>query len=77
VVLPRRGRVARPRRGRVARPWNRRTRAQRLGIVLLVLVSQVVVWVFTASWPIRIVAALAAVLVTPALVTLSLDRSSR
>jgi hypothetical protein len=72
-----RARPTLPRRGRVARLWTRRTRRQRLGVVVVVVLSQVLVWVFVASWSVRILALLVAIIGTPAVVTLALDRGNR
>jgi Flp pilus assembly protein TadB len=57
--------------------YSRRTRAQR-GIVAAVLLAVfVLVWVNTTTWGPRVAALLAAALITPAALTLFLDRSSR
>ena len=57
--------------------YSRRTRTQR-GVVLAVLLAVfVLVWANTSTWGPRIAALLAAILVTPAVVTLFLDRSTR
>lgn len=57
--------------------WNRRTRTQRGTTIAVLLAVLVMVWFGTGSWPVRIAFLLAAVIVTPAVVTLFLDRSSR
>lgn len=57
--------------------WSRRTRAQRGTVAAALLAVVVVVWLVTGSWPVRIAFVLAAVVVTPAAVTLFLDRSTR
>ncbi|HEX5493165.1 MAG TPA: hypothetical protein VFX70_01145 [Mycobacteriales bacterium] len=78
-----RRRIRRRRAVRTALPWlpgqrwNRRTQAQRGVIVAVLLAALVVVWIGTGSWPLRIAFLLIAVIVTPAVVTLFLDRSSR
>jgi len=64
-------------------PWSpgqrrsRRTRAQRGSTAVVVLAVMVLVWMSTDSWSVRIVLLLAAMVVTPAAVTLFLDRSNR
>jgi uncharacterized protein (UPF0548 family) len=57
--------------------WSRRTRAQRAAIVGVLLGIAVLTVLVTPSWSIRIAVALAALVATPALVTLFLDRSTR
>jgi hypothetical protein len=44
---------------------------------VVVLAVMVLVWMSTDSWSVRIVLLLAAMVVTPAAVTLFLDRSNR
>ena len=71
------------RAGRAVLPWSpgqrysRRTRTQRGTVVAVMIAVAVLVWVNTHSWGPRIAALLAAVLITPAVLTLFLDRSSR
>jgi hypothetical protein len=57
--------------------YSRRTRFQRSTVAAVLLAVFVLVWVNTTTWGPRIAAVLAAVLITPAVVTLFLDRSSR
>jgi hypothetical protein len=57
--------------------YSRRTRTQRGTVVAVLLAVLVLVWLNTHSWGPRIAALLVAILVTPAAVTLFLDRSSR
>lgn len=57
--------------------WNRRTRAQRATTGAVLVAVLVMVWFGIGSWPVRIAFLLAAVVVTPAVVTLFLDRSKR
>jgi hypothetical protein len=57
--------------------WSRRTRTQRATVALIVLGVLVVTWLVTPSWNIRVAMLLVALVATPALVTLVLDRSSR
>lgn len=57
--------------------WSRRTRAQRAVVLALLLGVFVVTWMITPSWSIRLAVLLVALLATPALVTMVLDRSSR
>src|SRR5262245_49806955 len=57
--------------------YSRRTRAQRGTVAAVLLAVLVLVWVNTTTWGPRVAALLAALLITPALVTLFLDRSSR
>jgi Flp pilus assembly protein TadB len=52
----------------------RRRRTQNGVIVCLVLASQLVVWLLTPDWWLRVAAALLAVIATPVLVTVALDR---
>ena len=65
-VLPRR-----------ARRWSRRTRNQRATVVLLLLAVGVFTFLLVDSWSLRIPILLVALLATPALVTMALDRSTR
>ena len=57
--------------------YSRRTRTQRGTVAAVLLVVLVLVWVNTTTWGPRIAAVLAAALITPALLTLLMDRSSR
>ena len=57
--------------------WSRRTRAQRAAVAGTLLAVLVVTWLATPSWEVRVAVCLAALVATPALVTLFLDRSSR
>jgi hypothetical protein len=57
--------------------YSRRTRSQWGTVAAVLIAVGVVVWVNTDSWGPRIAAMLAAILITPALLTLILDRSSR
>ncbi|MBI3685731.1 MAG: hypothetical protein HY241_00070 [Actinobacteria bacterium] len=57
--------------------WSRRTRGQRGMIAAVLAAVAVLVWSATDSWGPRIAVLLAATVVTPAVVTLFLDRSSR
>jgi Flp pilus assembly protein TadB len=57
--------------------WSRRTRAQRASVAGAVLGVLLVTALVTSSWTAVVAVGLAALLVTPALVTLFLDRSSR
>jgi hypothetical protein len=71
------------RAGRSVLPWSpgqrysRRTRTQRGTVAAVLIAVSVLVWVNTDSWGPRIAALLAAILITPAILTLFLDRSSR
>ena len=56
--------------------WSRRTRAQRGTIGAALLSVLVLTYLIVPSWNVRIAVVLAALLVTPALVTLVLDRST-
>jgi Flp pilus assembly protein TadB len=66
-----------PRRGRVGRIATRRSRAQRTVIAVVVALVLGLVWYFVDAWPLRIGAAVLCLLALPALVTLTLDRSTR
>jgi hypothetical protein len=55
--------------------YSRRTRTQRGTVVAVLIAVFVLVWVNTSSWGPRVAALLAAVLITPAILTLLLDRS--
>jgi hypothetical protein len=57
--------------------WSRRTRTQRAAVAGILIGLMIVTWLVTPSWSIRIAVVLVAVVATPALVTLFLDRSSR
>jgi hypothetical protein len=57
--------------------WSRRTRMQRATVAGVLLGVFVLTWLLTPSWSVRFAVLLVAVLATPALVTLFLDRSSR
>jgi Flp pilus assembly protein TadB len=63
-----------PRRGR---RWSRRTRNQRATIILLLLAVGVFTFLLIDAWPMRIAILLVALVATPALVTMALDRSTR
>jgi hypothetical protein len=52
----------------------RRRRAQNGVILCLILASQMVVWLLTDDWRLRVTAALLAVIATPVFVTVVLDR---
>jgi Flp pilus assembly protein TadB len=56
--------------------WSRRTRSQRLAVFGVLLGVGVFAWLITPSWDIRIAIWLTALLATPALVTMALDRST-
>jgi hypothetical protein len=68
---------------RSALPWlpgqrfSRRTRTQRAAVVGILGAVLVLTWILTPSWNIRIAMLLVALVATPALVTLVLDRSTR
>jgi len=66
TVLPRRG-----------RRWSRRTRAQRATVVLALAGVGLFTYLLVDSWSVRVAVVLAALLATPALVTMALDRSTR
>jgi hypothetical protein len=56
--------------------WSRRTRAQRAAVGGILLGIGLLSWLLTPSWDIRIAIWLTALLATPALVTMALDRST-
>jgi Flp pilus assembly protein TadB len=56
--------------------WSRRTRGQRYAVFGALLGVGVFAWLITPSWDIRIAVWLTALLATPALVTMALDRST-
>jgi hypothetical protein len=68
---------------RGALPWlpgqrySRRTRAQRATIAAALLAVLGGAWLITSSWTVVVAVGLAALVATPALVTLFLDRGSR
>jgi len=62
-----------PRRQR----WSRRTRRQRATTVLVLLAVGVLTFLLVDDWSVRIAVALVALLATPAVVTMILDRSTR
>jgi hypothetical protein len=66
-----------PRRGRVGRIAGRRSRAQMAGVFLVLMTTSLLVWYFVESWPVRIAMAILSLVAVPALVTLTLDRSTR
>jgi hypothetical protein len=57
--------------------WSRRTRTQRAMVAGILIGVLVLTWLFTPSWNLRIATFLVALVATPALVTLFLDRSTR
>jgi Flp pilus assembly protein TadB len=57
--------------------YTRRTRTQRGTVAVVLLGVFVLVWMNTTTWGPRIAALLAAALITPALLTILMDRSSR
>jgi hypothetical protein len=59
------------------RRWSRRTREQRAITVVVLLVIAIAAYVLLDSWPPRIGVVLLALLATPAVVTMILDRSTR
>jgi multisubunit Na+/H+ antiporter MnhG subunit len=65
-VLPRR-----------ARRWSRRTRQQRATILLVLLAVGLFTYLLVDQWTVRIAVLLVALVATPALVTMALDRSTR
>jgi NhaP-type Na+/H+ or K+/H+ antiporter len=65
-VLPRR-----------ARRWSRRTRQQRAAVVLVLFGIGLLTYLLVDSWSVRVAVLLGALLATPALVTMALDRSTR
>jgi Flp pilus assembly protein TadB len=66
-------RALRPRRRR----WSRRTREQRAITVVVLLAVAVGAYVLLDSWAPRVGVVLLALLATPAVVTMILDRSTR
>jgi hypothetical protein len=59
------------------RRWSRRTREQRAITVVVLLAIAVAAYVLLDSWAPRIGVVLLALLATPAIVTMILDRSTR
>jgi hypothetical protein len=59
------------------RRWSRRTREQRAIIVVVLLAVAVAAYVLLDSWAPRVGVVLLALLATPAIVTMILDRSTR
>jgi Flp pilus assembly protein TadB len=59
------------------RRWSRRTREQRAIVVVVLLAIAVASYVLLDSWAPRIGVVLLALVATPALVTMILDRSTR
>ena len=59
------------------RRWSRRTREQRAITVVVLLVIAVGAYVLLDSWAPRVGVVLLALLATPAIVTMILDRSTR
>jgi Flp pilus assembly protein TadB len=57
--------------------WSRRTRAQRAAVAGVLLAVLLLSWLVASSWTVVVAVGLAALIATPALVTLFLDRSSR
>jgi len=66
-----------PRRRRVGRFTGRRNRAQLAGIAVGLAVVLILAWYLVDSWTVRIAVVVLALLALPALVTLTLDRSTR
>jgi hypothetical protein len=66
-----------PRRGRVGRLARRRTRGQLAGIALVLTIVLALSWYLVDAWPVRIAVLILALVALPALVTLTLDRSTR
>jgi len=66
-----------PRRRRTGRLSSRRNRAQFAGIAVGIIVALSVAWYAVDSWPERVAATVLALLALPAIVTLTLDRSTR
>ena len=66
TVLPRR-----------SRRWTRRTRGQRATTVLVLAGIGLFAFLLVDSWSVRIAVMLVALLATPAVVTMLLDRSTR
>ena len=65
------------RRRRERRRWSRRTREQRAITVVVLIAVAVASYVLLDSWAPRVGVVLLALLATPAIVTMILDRSSR
>jgi Flp pilus assembly protein TadB len=59
------------------RRWSRRTREQRAIIAVVLLAVAVAAYVLLDSWAPRVGVVLLALLATPAIVTMILDRSTR
>jgi Flp pilus assembly protein TadB len=57
--------------------WSRRTRTQRATTVLVLAGIGVLTYLLVDDWSVRIAVALVALLATPAVVTMVLDRSTR
>jgi hypothetical protein len=70
-----RGRV--PRRRRIARLSSGRSRAQLAGVAVGLTLVLLLTWYFTDSWPVRIAVVVLSLIALPAIVTLTLDRSTR
>jgi hypothetical protein len=66
-----------PRRGRVGRLASRRSRGQLAGIALVATIVLALAWYLVDAWPVRIATLILALVALPALVTLTLDRSTR
>jgi hypothetical protein len=73
---PHRGSLRAGGRGRVGRVRSRRPRAERAAVFGAAAAVQVLTWLLTPSWPVRITAAVLTVLALPALTTLTFDRSN-
>ena len=73
---PHRGSLRAGGRGRVGRVRNRRPRAERAAVFGAAAAVQVLTWLLTPSWPVRITAVVLTVLALPALTTLTFDRSN-
>jgi len=67
-------RTVMPRR---ARRWSRRTRAQRATVVLALVGVALLTYLLVDSWSVRVAVVLAALIATPAVVTIALGRSTR
>jgi Flp pilus assembly protein TadB len=59
------------------RRWSRRTREQRAITVVVLLAIAIAAYVLLDTWPPRIGVVLLALLATPAIITMILDRSTR
>jgi hypothetical protein len=59
-----------------SRSRSRRPRAERAAVFGAVAAVQVLTWLLTGSWPLRITVAVLTVLAVPALTTLTFDRSN-